>query len=154
MIKNNFYFDDPITTTTAGMSYDYNIPKEYRSTATTSVSCYKLANQYGACKNAQIVPPSPTSPLPELFRIAKPHSMPKQNFSVNQYEPQNRSYYNNTLYGSPGMSYNLANKNSNDPYRVISMPNQALGCGGLGDIYEPNHFKYGFNDVTRYNYYS
>ena len=80
--------------------------------------------------------------------------MPKQNFLINQYEPQNRSYYNNTLYGSPGMSYNLANKNSNDTYRVISMPNQALGCGGLGDIYQPNHFTYGFNDVSRYNYYS
>lgn len=155
MIENNFTIDSPNDTTTAGMSYDYNIPKEYRSTTTTSISCYKLANQYGACKNAQIVPPTPVSPLPEIFKCGKPHQMPKQNFSVDCYKPSNRSYYNPVLFGSSEMSYNLANQNTNDVYRVISMPNEALSCGGLGcNIYtNPDEFVPGFNDISRYSYY-
>lgn len=145
--------DNNNDSTTAGKSYSYNIPKEYKSTTTSAFPCYKTAKNYGACQAAQIVPPSPTSPMPELFRCMKPHPMPKQNFTTTGYVPKNRNYYNKVLYGSPAVVDSLANQNSNDNYRVISMPNQALSCGGLGKIYNPTEFKPGFNDISQYNYY-
>lgn len=153
MSNNNFTFDSEDTSTTSGISYDYNIPKEYRGTTTHSISCYKKANQYGACQNSQIVPPSPTSPMPEMFRYMKPHPMPKQNIRVNTYIPQNRDYYNKVLYGSNNSTYDLANKNTKDTYRVISMGNEVYTCGGLGSsIYtNPSEFKLGFNDVVAMN---
>ena len=137
--------------TSSGMVYSYNIPKEYKSTCTTSVSCYKEAKNYGSCKAAQIVPPSPTTVLPSIFNYLTPHPFKNKiipttaSFPTREY---NRDYNNgagNGPYGSQG-----GNTNTCDVYRKISMPNSALSCGGLGkDIYV-NHFKPGFNDVSYY----
>jgi hypothetical protein len=139
--------------TTSGMSYSYNIPKEYRATSNINISCYKDLKNYGACQAGQIVPPSPTTVLPAIFNNIMPHSMPKnkQFITSTPHINYNRNYHNvngQGIYGSEG-----ANKNTQDTYRKISMPNQSLACGGLGDIYSPNQFKPGFNDVSQYHYY-
>jgi hypothetical protein len=134
--------------TSSGLVYSYNIPKQYNGTTTSSVSCYKTAQNYGACQKAQIVPPSPTTVTPTIFELMKPHPF-KNKIVPTLYSSNDYSYrgYNNgsgnEQYGSDG-----ANKNTNDTYRKISMPNEALACGGLGtDIYLKK-FEPGFNDVA------
>ena len=144
---------DKNNSTTSGISYSYSLPKEYRSTTTTNISTYKIAKEYGACKGAQIVPPTPSSPLPELFRHMRPHNMPKKYVVSNEYIP-NRDYHNRVLYNSSNSASQLANQNSTDTYRIISMPNSALSCGGVSsNIYNPSHYKPGFNEVISSNNY-
>jgi len=59
--------------TTSGNSYSYNIPKEYKSTTTSSFPTYKNLNQYGPCKGGTIIPPSPMTVIPPIFYHDKPH---------------------------------------------------------------------------------
>jgi hypothetical protein len=59
--------------TTAGNSYSYNIPKEYKSTTTSSFPCYKDLSGYGPCLGATIIPPLPMTVKPPIFYHATPH---------------------------------------------------------------------------------
>lgn len=145
--------DQTCESTSAGLVYSYNIPQEYRSTGTSSISCYKQAKNYGSCRAGQIVPPTPTTIVPQIFLNLKPHSYkPKVLYQevppfVNYNRNYNRNYNNATgsgPYGSDG-----ANSNTQDTYRKISIPNSALSCGGLGsDTVGVSNFKPGFNDVA------
>ena len=122
-----------IETTTAGRSYDYNLPKQYNSTGTTSQSCYKKLDTYGACKIGQIVPPTPVSMLPKIFECMKPHNF-KPGMS-NKYTPSNCEFVGNRKYnnGNGGGQYGSqgGNANTQDTYRKISMPYNTP-CGGMG----------------------
>jgi len=59
--------------TTSGNSYSYNIPKEYKSTTSSSFPCYKNLSKYGPCKSSTIISPIPTTVIPSIFYHAKPH---------------------------------------------------------------------------------
>ena len=109
--------------TTAGRSYDYNLPKQYTSTGTTSQSCYKKLDTYGACRDGQIIAPTPISMIPSIFQCMKPHEFKagtsNQATQDNCEFIGNRTYNNATgrgQYGSQG-----ANANTQDTYRKISM---------------------------------
>ena len=139
--------------TTAGRSYDYNLPQTYRGTSTTSISCYKTLDNYGACKAGQIVPPTPVTMKPEIFQCRTPHSFKPaiSNKSVPDHcEFKGNRQYNNATgngpYGSVG-----ANTNTQETYRKISISDDSLNCGGLGCGYIENHFKPGFNDTSKYS---
>lgn len=141
--------------TSSGMVYSYNLPREYKGTSTTSRSCYINSENYTGCKLNPIVPPTPSTSLPKIFLNNLPHPMPQNNinYSSNDYQPSNRNYYNKVLYGSSNQHNYLANANTNGNYRVISMPNSYMSCGGLGYEFQQNKFKPGFNDVSHQNYY-
>ena len=136
--------------TSSGLVYSYNIPQEYRSTGTNSVSCYKQAKNYGACRAGQIVPPTPATIVPQIFLNLKPHPYkPKVLYQEVPFPNYNRNYNNATGSGPYGLDG--ANANTQDTYRKISMPNSALYCGGLGcDTVEVSTFRPGFNDVAYY----
>ncbi len=133
------------SSTTNGKSYDYNIPREYLGTTTDPFPCYKKLATYGACKLGGIVPPTPATVIPDIFKCEKPH--PYHPGMSNKMKPDNCNFVGNRHY------YNEigggANTNTQDTYRKISMPNQALSCGGLGNGYLSNipDFRPGFNDI-------
>lgn len=134
--------------TSSGLVYSYNIPKQYNATTTHGMSCYKKIDEYGSCKQAQIVPPSPTTVTPILFDILKPHAFKSKVVPVLNISNNNYKNYNNGA-GTQEYTSDGANRNTNDTYRKISMPNSALSCGGLGkDMYVKKKFEPGFNDVA------
>ena len=62
----------------------------------------------------------------------------------------NRNYYNPVLYGNSNEMNHLANKNSVDSYRMISMNDSFASCNGTGMLYQENKLKKGFNDISGY----
>jgi len=133
----------------SGMVYDYNLPKEYTGTSSNARTCYIKTYQYNPSKCAQIMAPVPTSVTPFIFENAKPHDMPKEIQQPNNFK-YNRSYYNPVLYGSSNERDYLANQNSVDNYRMISMNGSFTSCNGTGMLYQQNKLKKGFNDVSGY----
>ena len=140
--------------TTSGMSYSYRLPSDYKATNTTSVSCYKDILNIGARGLNPIGAPTPSSPLPTIFSCKLPHAF-NPNYQTYNYKQDPRTMQGNGLYnnGGTGGAYGSQgpNKNTQDTYRNISMPNEALMCGGLGPtICNPKQmFVRGFNDVSR-----
>lgn len=77
---------------TEGLSYDYNLPRTYTGTSSSSYPCYNKLAQYNVCPAGKIIPPTPTSVIPEIFYHNSPHK-----FKVRV--PGNAMFpYNNSLY--------------------------------------------------------
>jgi len=140
--------------TTSGKSYPYPLKTDYKSNNGTSLSCYMNTDQYKYAIRNPIVPPTPVSVRPKIFEYQKPHKMhyakfthplDKCNIDING----NRNYNNGIGDGPYGSQ--KANSNTQDTYRKINMPNEALSCGGIGCNYIVNHFRPGFNDVSQYS---
>lgn len=126
--------------TTAGMSYSYNLPRQYKATTSSSYPCYKNLNQYGACKAGTIIAPTPVSLIPEIFYNMKPHPMPKKKVPIS-----------NMLYDENGYQrtkYNINNLKDcgiDSPYRIIPELDPNQDWSQMSNV---NHFKKGFNDIS------
>ena len=131
--------------TTSGLSYSYNIPREYKSTGTTSISSYKNLSEYDACKGGTIIDPTPMSTIPQLFYDVKPHP-----FKVNVFNPEhskfqyiNSDFLNSAESENDGCFGNSQNHNKT-VYRTIYQ--SPYNWGGLSNEKYPK----GFNDISSY----
>ena len=140
------------TLSSSCMVYDYNLPKEYTGTTSNARACYIKTSEYGASKCGQIIAPTPTTVTPKIFENATPHAMPQDTQKKTECN-YNRNYYNPVLYGNSNEMNHLANKNSVDSYRMISMNDSFASCNGTGMLYQENKLKKGFNDVSGYYYF-
>ena len=140
--------------TTSGKSYPYNIPPvEYRMTATTNTSCYKDLNEYGPCKGASIIAPTPVSVIPPIFYDIKPHK-----FEVNYPKNYIMSYSNAQFARQPtdeqvnqSQFFSVINNPQNfSPYTTITQTPYS-GGGWTNEKYPTqNNFKLGFNDISNF----
>ena len=127
-----------MSSTTAGMSYSYTLPRTYQSTTTNAAPCYKTLGEYNPCGNATIIAPTPVATIPAIFINQKPHSMPSLKPSR-----ADQVIYG---YGSKPDNNNLAGCGNCSPYKSISQP--GFTVGGLSN--EP-YYRLGFNDITNNN---
>ena len=131
--------------TTSGLSYSYNIPKEYKSTGTTNVSTYKNLSQYDACKQGTIINPTPMSTIPQIFYNDKPHPFKVKVFNpmhakiqyinsdfINSEESENQACFGN----SPNYDKTVYKTIYQSPYK----------WGGLSNQKYPK----GFNDISSF----
>ena len=57
--------------------------RDYTSTTTNSVNCYKTINNYGdSCFYSSTVSPQPVSMTPQIFCKLQPHDMPRQEILI------------------------------------------------------------------------
>lgn len=136
---------NPNIPTTSGLSYSYNIPKEYKSTSTTSVSTYKNLSQYDACKGGTIVNPVPVSTIPQLFYNYKPHT-----FRVNTLNSSGKkfSYTNSDFINPMGHEKDgcFGNSQNHDKTVYRTIYQSPYNWGGLSNEKYPK----GFNDISSF----